>query len=138
MLKQIKYIAAVFFCASLFWDTPISAKEQWSLQNQSPEIIEILKSEKNTSKKNDLLNILRKTDEIYGDIYTSIREGQKLTIFFDPAHGKLKNGQWQGGAATHRQSCTNKPEEYYSIIFSREMYKRLKSNPYIDVKTTPD
>ncbi|MCL2025459.1 MAG: N-acetylmuramoyl-L-alanine amidase [Leptospirales bacterium] len=138
MLKQIKHIVAVLFCVSLFSNISINAKEQWSLQNQSPEIREILNNEKNTSKKSDLVNIVRKADEIYGDIYTSIQKGQKLTIFFDPAHGKMKNGQWQGGAATRRQSCTDKPEEYYSIIFSREMYKRLKSNPYIDVKTTPD
>ena len=138
MLKQNKYIAAVFFCALLFLSIPINAGEQWSLENQSPEIKEILKNEKNISVTHDLTDILRRVDEIYGDIHTALQEGRKLIIFFDPAHGKLKNGQWQGGAATRRQSCTNKPEEYYSIIISREMYKRLKSNPNIDVKTTPD
>ena len=138
MLKPIKYIMAGFFCALLFLNMPMNAGEQWSLENQSDEIKDILKNESNASKKRDLANILGKVDEIYGDVYTSLQNGRKLTIFFDPAHGKLKNGQWQGGIATRRQSCTNKPEEYYSIIISRAMYKRLKSNPYIDVKTTPD
>ncbi|MCL1911587.1 MAG: N-acetylmuramoyl-L-alanine amidase [Leptospirales bacterium] len=138
MLKPIRYIAAAFFCALPLFNIPISAAEQWPLENQSPEIKDILQNESSVSKTRDLINILRKVDEVYGDMYESIQKGGKLTIFFDPAHGKLKNGQWQGGIATRRQSCTNKPEEYYSIIISRAMYKMLKANPYITVKTTPD
>jgi len=107
-------------------------------RQQSPTIMEILKNEKNKLHRERIIEIINRIDQTYGSLYENLLEGKKLTIFFDPAHGLLPNGQWQGGEATRRMSCTNLPEEYYSIKISRKMYELLSKNNFIDIKTTDD
>lgn len=104
----------------------------------SPAISKILNNEKNPIHKARLTEIVNKIDQTYGNLYENLSRKNRLVIFFDPAHGKLPNGQWQGGEATRRNSCTNLPEEYYSIQISRKMYELLSANKFIEIKTTDD
>ncbi|MCP4131460.1 MAG: hypothetical protein GY754_10820 [bacterium] len=105
---------------------------------QSKTIQAILKKEKSTVTTKSLIHCIERVDSIYADLYEKLKKGKKIVIFFDPAHGKLANNKWQGGDSTRRSSCTNRPEEFYSILFSREMYKLLAANDFISVKTTDD
>ncbi|MBN1534634.1 MAG: N-acetylmuramoyl-L-alanine amidase [Spirochaetes bacterium] len=77
-------------------------------------------------------------DSTYTNLHANLKKGGRMVIFFDPAHGKLPDGRWQGGEATGRASCTGRPEEYYSIILSRALYGYLTKNPHIEVKSTDD
>ncbi len=115
-----------------------SATDRNTSSEQSPVILKILKNEKNNLRQARLTEIVNKIDQTYGNLYESLSRGNRLVIFFDPAHGKLPNGQWQGGEATRRNSCTNLPEEFYSIRISRKMFELLRANKFIEVKTTDD
>jgi N-acetylmuramoyl-L-alanine amidase len=117
----------------------IFADEPSSTLNPQPFIIEsVLKKEKTVQHSKNIIEIINFIDSIYGNIHEKLKNSQKLTIFIDPAHGKLLNGEWQGGSATRRQSCTNLPEEYYSILISREIYRLISANPHLEIKTTED
>jgi N-acetylmuramoyl-L-alanine amidase len=105
---------------------------------QTPSIQNLWKAEKNPALRESIADIINRIDHTYAGLYDTIQKGGKLVIFFDPAHGKLRNGMWQGGDATRRTSCTNLPEEYYSILISRKMYEHLSKNSFIEVKTTDD
>ena len=104
---------------------------------QPPFIDSIIKNEKTIKRLKNLLNIINQIDNTYNDIHNKLLKGQKIVIFFDPAHGKLKDGRWES-IATGRVSCTNLPEEYYSIILSKKLYKLLTENKFIEVKSTED
>jgi N-acetylmuramoyl-L-alanine amidase len=136
MKKLITLILAIFITATL---TSVYGSTVTKLENkQSKTISRIIQREKNRDRKNSLIAILNNLDNKYNNLYENLRENKKITIFFDPAHGKLPNGKWQGGAATGRLSCTNLPEEYYSIKLSRALYRLLSNNNHIEVKTTDD
>ncbi len=105
---------------------------------QSGIITSILKNEKNSANRREIVTVIDEIDRIYGSLYDDLKKKKKLVVFFDPAHGKLPNGAWQGGSITGRLSCTNIPEEYYSIAISRELYKLLINNPFIHVRSTDD
>ncbi len=105
---------------------------------QTQTIMNIWNTEKNASQKERIADIVNRIDQTYACLYDNIEKGGKLVIFFDPAHGMLRNGRWQGGDATRRSSCTNLPEEYYSILISRKMYELLSKNRFIEIKTTND
>ncbi|MCP4133662.1 MAG: hypothetical protein GY754_22025, partial [bacterium] len=113
------------------------AERSQFVKPQSLLMKRVLKKEKSRRRREDLAGIIRNIDKTYGSIYTNLKKGKKLVIFFDPAHGKLANGQWQG-EATNRMSATNRPEEFYSIMLSRGLYKQLSANRHIEVKSTPD
>src|SRR4030043_1687718 len=83
-----------------------SAEIKLTIQ-QTPAIMNILNNEKNKFHRANIFEIINRIDKTYTNLYENLLEGKKLTIFFDPAHGLLPNGRWQGGAATHRMSCTN-------------------------------
>ncbi len=108
------------------------------IKNQTPLIKSILSNEKNSTDSQELKDIINSIDDIYGNVYENLKNNKKIVLFIDPAHGKLPDGRWQGGEATKRLSCTNKPEEYYSIIISRAIYNLLKINKHIIVKSTDD
>lgn len=109
-----------------------------SLKNQPWSVRKIIREERHVSKTRDLLSIVNSIDQTYTSLPERMLKGEKLIIFFDPAHGKLSDGRWQGGAATRRLSCTGKPEEFYSIQISRRLYSTLRKNPHIDVYSTDD
>jgi N-acetylmuramoyl-L-alanine amidase len=108
-------------------------------QNDQPQSVHnIINTEKSKINREKIVEIINRIDQTYANLYEKLLKGNKLVIFFDPAHGKLPNGHWQGGDATRRTSCTGLPEEYYSILLSRKMYELLSKNSHIEVKTTDD
>ena len=126
------------FITLLFSGTAFPAGLPLNDRNQPPLVQWALKKEKNTDDAKNITGIINTLDDIYSDIYLKLANGKKITVFIDPAHGKLEDGRWQGGDATRRLSCTNRPEEYYSIIMSRALYGVLKNNRFLEVKTTDD
>ncbi|MBN2160516.1 MAG: N-acetylmuramoyl-L-alanine amidase [Spirochaetes bacterium] len=108
-------------------------------KNPQPQSIErIFNYEKNMASREKITDIVNRIDQTYGNLLENLQKGNRLVIFFDPAHGKLPDGRWQGGDATRRSSCTGLPEEYYSILISRKMYKLLNKNKFIEVRSTDD
>lgn len=106
--------------------------------DQHSSVNHILKGEKNEKYYGDIVTLINYIDSTYTTLHENINAGRKIVIFFDPAHGIMHDGRWQGGRATNRQSCTDMPEEYYSIMLSRKFYSMLKANKHIDVKTTDE
>lgn len=104
---------------------------------QPDEITSILEAEKKTTELKKLVEIIQYIDNTYTNLYERLKNDEKIVIFFDPAHGKLPDGKWQG-EVTGRSSCTGIPEEYYSIQISRKLYKLLKENRYITIASTDD
>lgn len=100
-------------------------------------IARVLSLEHNISTAKMIIELMTRLDETYVNMYDKLQKGGKIIIFIDPAHGKLPNGFWEG-EATGRMSCTGLTEEHYSIILSRELYKLLSNNKFIDVKSTDD
>jgi len=107
------------------------ADQPWS-------VARILKKEIRVKQTRDLNEIISHIDATYTRLPEKLKAGKKINIFIDPAHGKLPDGRWQGGAATKRLSCTGRPEEYYSIQLARKLYRILEDNPHIDVFSTDD
>ena len=138
-MKRVVNSASLIFLFILgIWRGADSSPDIKLAQEQSPTIMRILTSEKNIVRRSRITEIINRIDHTYTCLYENLLKGNKLKIFFDPAHGLLPNGRWQGGEATRRMSCTNLPEEYYSIRISRMMYELLKNNSFIEVKTTDD
>jgi N-acetylmuramoyl-L-alanine amidase len=138
IMGRTYFISAVLAIAIASASSSFSATEN-PFQNPQPQSVEnILNREKNKSSREKIVEIINRIDQTYADLYEKLQKGNKLVIFFDPAHGKLPNGHWQGGDATRRTSCTGLPEEYYSILFSRKMYELLGKNNHIEVKSTDD
>ncbi len=115
----------------------LTSVQSYSKEEQPDIINKILQSENNATQKTDIKYIINTIDNIYGDLYDKLSDGKKITVFFDPAHGRLKSGAWQG-AVTWRMSAKEKPEEMYSMPLARELYKRMSTNKYIEVVSTDD
>ncbi|PKL16993.1 MAG: hypothetical protein CVV49_13425 [Spirochaetae bacterium HGW-Spirochaetae-5] len=111
--------------ADLFSDTIIKNK-------QTPAIDKIIELQDNKNTFNDTAEIINYIDEVYGNLYESLENGGKITIYFGPAHGKDETGRWRG-ITTNRVGVTGLPEEYYSMLYSRKLYDLLKQNPFIDI-----
>ncbi len=129
-------VLAAAFC--LLTASAHSTPEIQSEIQQPKSIQNILDSENNKATRDRMYEIVNRIDATYANLYEKMKNGKKLVIFIDPAHGKLPNGQWQGGDATRRTSCTGLPEEYYSILLSRKIYGMLSRNKFIEVKSTDD
>ncbi len=116
----------------------VYSSDDISSQYQNNEIIKsILGNEKNDIRLQNIKDIVKLIDETYADLFTKLKSGEKITVFFDPAHGRLENGKLQG-EVTNRISSTGLPEEYYSIQFSRKFYKLLSGNKFLRVVTNED
>ncbi|HQQ49728.1 MAG: N-acetylmuramoyl-L-alanine amidase [Spirochaetes bacterium] len=100
-------------------------------------ITTILNEEQSKERADEIIQIVGFIDELYNNLPQRIKNGQKLVLFFDPAHGIDDDGKWEG-EKTGRLSCTGLPEEFYSIAISRKLYTLLKKNPYIQVASTKD
>jgi N-acetylmuramoyl-L-alanine amidase len=127
-----------FFLILCLWRESYSSQSITIEHPQSATIMRVLNGEKNEVHRSRIAEIINRIDDTYVGLYDKLLNGKKLRIFFDPAHGLLPDGRWQGGEATHRLSCTNLPEEFYSIIISRMMYGLLKNNRFIEVGSTDD
>jgi len=97
----------------------------------------IIKAEKNAKDKKNLNKIINFSKATYKNLYKRLKNNESITIFIDPAHGKTKSGFWQG-KLTGRLSSTGKPEEFYSILISREFYKVFSKNRFITIDSTKD
>jgi N-acetylmuramoyl-L-alanine amidase len=104
---------------------------------QTATIDKILEIQDNKNTFNGAADIINYIDEIYGGLYDSLRNGGKITIYFGPAHGKDEKGRWRG-TTTNRIGTTGLPEEYYSIQYSRKLYKLFKENPFINIATSDE
>lgn len=138
MFKIIKFLSLILLVTPFFSGRAFAQTGPNSIEEQPKSVQGLLDAEKNTGQLQNLVEIIQHIDSTYKNLHESLSKGGKIVVFIDPAHGKLPSGLWQGGAATARQSCTNKPEEYYSIILSRKIYSKLKVNPFIEIKTTDD
>ncbi len=108
-----------------------------SLRNDQPKSIQsILQKEKDARKNSEIVRLVNKLDDMYADLYGKLKNGGKLTVYIDPAHGKI-NGTWRG-LLSGRYCVNGLPEEYYSILLLREIYKHLSANKYINIVTPPD
>lgn len=105
--------------------------------NQPPDIASIFAKENSIANLKQLMELVSQLDDTYTNLYSNLKNGKKIVVFIDPAHGKLHNGVWQG-ESTGRVSCTGLPEEYYSILISRELYRKLRANNHLEVKSTDD
>jgi N-acetylmuramoyl-L-alanine amidase len=136
-MKKIKLLFLSFF---IFTNPLVSFSNENPPYNPDllpKPIAKILSMEHNISTAKMIVELMTRLDETYVNLYDKLQNGGKIIIFIDPAHGKLPNGFWEG-EATGRMSCTGLPEEYYSIILSRELYKLLSNNKFIEVKSTDD
>jgi len=61
---------------------------------QSPTIERILETQDDRNKFEDVAEIVNYIDEIYGNLYDSLQNGGKVTLYFGPAHGKDDTGRW--------------------------------------------
>jgi len=128
-MKKIKSILLflVVLCLS------INAYSETVIKNkQTPAIDRILEIQDDKNTFNDVAEIVNYIDEIYGNLYNSIEDGGKITIYYGPAHGKDGTERWRG-ITTNRVGVTGLPEEYYSMLYSRKLYSLLKLNPFINV-----
>jgi|YNPMSStandDraft_1061717.scaffolds.fasta_scaffold15131_2 N-acetylmuramoyl-L-alanine amidase len=124
-------ILAILFCVICIHASSVAFAEQ-------PEIIStIINEEQNKERSDELQQMLQFIDNLYDNLQSRVKNGEKIVIFFDPAHGIDDDGKWEG-EKTGRLSCTGLPEEYYSLQLSRKLYQLLKKNPYIEVVSTKD
>jgi len=124
-------ILAILFCVICIHASSVAFAEQ-------PEIITtIINEEQNKEHSDELQQMLQFIDDLYDNLQSRVKNGEKIVIFFDPAHGIDDDGKWEG-EKTGRLSCTGMPEEYYSLQLSRKLYQLLKKNPYIEVVSTKD
>ncbi len=139
-LTKVKLFSyTVLFTAAFTIATASAAEERpsYSTLGQPETISAILAKENNIVYLKQELELLKAIDDTYVDIEKSLASGKKLVVFVDPAHGKLDNGAWEG-EMTGRLSATGLPEEFYSILLSRELYRTLSANRFIEVKSTED
>ncbi|HSV98472.1 MAG TPA: N-acetylmuramoyl-L-alanine amidase [Spirochaetota bacterium] len=137
---KVKYsIYITLLAAALAFSTASAAEEQpsYCTLGQPETISTILSKENNIVHLKLAIELLKAIDDTYVDIYKNLNSGKKLIVFVDPAHGKLDNGAWEG-EMTGRLSSTGLPEEYYSIMLSRELYRTLSANRFIEVRSTDD
>ncbi|HPQ51704.1 MAG TPA: N-acetylmuramoyl-L-alanine amidase [Spirochaetota bacterium] len=102
-----------------------------------PAIIrKVITMERSIRHSKGLYSIVSKLDNMYANLYDKIRDGKKIRIYIDPAHGKL-HGTWRG-LLSGRYCVLGNSEEYYSILMLRELYKHLSNNSHIEIITPED
>ncbi len=137
MIRKTLYIAAAFILLSTAAHASGEGDASGAVPQQPQVIASILAKETNIAQSKQIIDLLGRIDETYIRLYENLSKGGKITIFFDPAHGKWNNGMWEG-EMTGRTSCTGLTEEIYSMGLSRELYKLLTSNKFIKVESTDD
>ncbi len=130
---RLKAIVFSFAAAAFFIITfPLFSLNDASKRPPNKIIESIMGKEKNIKNLNDIKDIIGEIDEVYGELYNKLEKGEKIAVYFDPAHGRLPGGKWQG-EATNRLSSTGLTEEFYSVQFARKLYKMLSNNKYLKV-----
>lgn len=134
----MKYFLSCFTAFFVVLNTGLYAQDSPSLyKDQTSTINTIISYDKSQASKSCIIEIINYIDRTYTDIPEKIQNGGKITIFFDPAHGKDSTGEWRG-ITTNRIGVTGLPEEYYSIFYSRKLYNLLKANNFIEIATSKD
>jgi len=111
----------------------INSPAETVIKNKQTTAIEkILKLQTDKTTYNEVAEIINYIDDIYGNLYDSLENGGKITLYFGPAHGKDDTERWRG-ITTNRVGITGLPEEHYSRLYSRKLYKLLKQNPFFNV-----
>ena len=128
-MKSIKTILPVLIIIGSY---TLSYSQTIVKNKQTPAINKILEKQDNKNTFNDVAEIINYMDEVYGGLYDAVEKGGKITIYFGPAHGKDHTGQWRG-ITTQRIGTTGLPEEYYSMQYSRKIYKLFKENPFLNI-----
>ncbi|HNX24807.1 MAG TPA: N-acetylmuramoyl-L-alanine amidase [Spirochaetota bacterium] len=128
-MKKFKVILLlpVLLCiyVNLYSETTIKNK-------QTPVIDKIIERQDNKNTFSDIAEIINYIDGIYGNLYDSLENGGKITLYFGPAHGKDDTERWRG-ITTNRVGITGLPEEYYSRLYSRKLYNLLKQNSFLNI-----
>lgn len=134
---MIKKITAILFILLVpVW--MLSAEEINKLQKeQSVTVKQIIANEGDEFRKKDLFDIINYIDTTYGNLHEKLSSGDRITIYFGPAHGKDYTEEWRG-ITTNRVGVTGLPEEYYSMKYSRKLYNLLKQNKYIKIVAKPE
>jgi len=92
-MKYLKLIISIFI---ITFTIPVLSRDVISPEsNQSASIRKIISSEKNRSHKENIVDIISFIDKTYTDIPERISNGEKITIFFDPA--MARTAQRNGG-----------------------------------------
>ncbi len=107
------------------------------LASQPEAVRTFLEEETDIRDLKNIKALLMRIDDTYGNLLGRLKKGDKIVIHVDPAHGMLKNGRWRGPLGG-RYSCTGKPEEYYSLLMVRDLYKLLSVNRHISISSTDD
>ncbi len=137
-IKANIFSIIILLSASLFAGAALPEEAPVNEYQPQPDVINIiLKNEKSMETRKNIINILNNADATYKNLFDKLKAGVPLTIFFDPAHGKLSNNKWES-ENTDRMSCTGLPEEYYSIQISRKIYEKFAGNKMINVSSTED
>jgi len=110
-----------------------SAAENVIKNKQSKVIDRIIEIQDNKNTFNDIAEIVNYIDEIYGNVYDSLENGGKITLYFGPAHGKDETERWRG-ITTNRVGISGLPEEYYSMLYSRKLYNLLMQNQFLNIE----
>lgn len=103
-------------------------------------INKIIAREKSIEYSKEISTIVDSVNTVYGQIQQRITGGDKIRVFFDPAHGKIPNNggmEWEG-SLSWRKSTTGVPEEIYSIPVARKTYQLLSANPHIEAMANPE
>jgi len=118
----------LFAPAVLFSSTEIKKEQTESikrvLNKANPE---------NLTRAAEIVNYI---DDVYGSLNEQLASDGKFRIYFGPAHGKDHTNRWRG-TTTERIGVTGLPEEWYSTIYSRKLYDKLKTNNFIEVCAAP-
>ncbi|MCL2154589.1 MAG: N-acetylmuramoyl-L-alanine amidase [Leptospirales bacterium] len=133
-MKLIKIILTIFMIICTY---TFSYSETVVKNKQTPIIDKILSMQNNKNTFNNAADIINYIDEVYGGLYDSLEKDGKITIYFGPAHGKDHTSRWRG-ITTNRIGTTGLPEEYYSIQYSRKLYKLLKENPFFNIAASDE
>ena len=133
---DIPFILPMLVIALLAVTVPGALAQSMVNHPQPPIIDKVLKSETDEYRARELSGLVNKLDSMYHDIYGQLRDGGKIRIYIDPAHGKI-NGIWRG-LLSGRYCINGLPEEHYSILMLRDLYKHLSSNRYIEIITPDD
>ncbi len=134
MIKKAAVSLIILFISVIM----LSAEELYDLKKEQSDVVKrIIANEDDESRRNELLDIITFIDTTYGDLHEKLARGEKITLYFGPAHGKDHTGEWRG-ITTNRVGVTGLPEEYYSIKYSRKLYNLLKKNKYIKIVAKPE
>ena len=128
----MKKFIVIFLLPALLCIYTNSFSESTLKNKQTAVIAKILEKQDDRNIFNGAVEIINYIDEIYGNLYDSLENGGKITLYFGPAHGKDDTERWRG-ITTNRVGVTGLPEEYYSILYSRKLYSLLKQNPFINI-----